>query len=168
VFEGVFGRCGCFDFWTGTVVCVVWEGRKGGKEGEGVGSKAARRQGGKASSSIGQLDPYHTPLPSAPSCVTICDSTPLPQGSSSSSNQIRSTYLASQQSTHLTTIPWHSITQSLFNLTPLHLDFPFILSYENNFYPVNNITHPFPFPFPSLRSHSLSAPARYHSRRSIT
>jgi hypothetical protein len=49
-------------FWTGTAVCVVWEGREGGEMG--------RRQGGKASSSIGQLDPYHTPLPSAPSCVT--------------------------------------------------------------------------------------------------
>ena len=146
---------GLGELWTGAVVCGVWEERKGGREGEILGGKASSNMDW----TMGSLS--HT-LPSAPSCVTVCDSTPLASGLLLflDSDQIDLPRLMRINSPHHLSIAQHHTTINVcpFTLTSI-ISF---LSYENNFCPVNNITHPFLFPFPSLRSHSLSAPARYH------
>ena len=89
--------------------------------------------------------------------------------------RFRSTYLASRESNspHHLSIAQHHTTINVcpFTLTSI-ISF---LCYENNFCPVNNITHPFPFlsfPVPSIpfikRTSQVSYHHRYRSRRSIT
>lgn len=111
---------GLGELWTGAVVCGVWEERKGGREGEILGGKASSNMDW----TMGSLS--HT-LPSAPSCVTVCDSTPLASGLLLflNSGQIELPRLTRIK---LTTPPNHELASHNRQRMPLHPNLNHLIS----------------------------------------